>query len=202
MARTLGKVYVSAPTLAAVDNFARRIDMLDQRVVARHNKNLTKMPIRRKLVIRGLSMKVEVEALHNLLQRPEDNGEASEAAYLSAAYWLLKVLGSPAVPAVDEEDHPSIKALHKRLETDPMFSSLVALARGNLSWTVYTKTLSNTKESLMKLFQLLVEKADIVCTTPALSEEAPYRQWKTTRAKGIAIDEATGMGRPDLYCVW
>ncbi|PON20809.1 hypothetical protein TGAM01_v210317 [Trichoderma gamsii] len=112
MAHTLGKVFVSAPTLATVDSFSRRLDILDRRVVARHNKSLTKngshMPIRRKLVVRGLSMKDEIEALHSLLQRSADNGEASEAAfqdmtnglsYLSAAYWLLKVLGSPAVPS-------------------------------------------------------------------------------------------------------
>lgn len=156
-------------------------------------------------------MKDEIEALHSLLHRPKDDGEASEVAfqdtnkgifYLSAAYWLLKVLGFPAVPAIDEQDHPGIKALHKRLETDLLFSSLVAVARGKLSLPVYAKNAPNSRESLMKLFQILLEEADIVCTTPALSEEAPYRQWKTTRAKGVAIDEATGMGRPDLYCVW
>lgn len=215
MARTLGKVYVSAPSLAEVDNFARRIDMLDQRVVVRHSNNLTKngqhMSVRRKLIIRGLSMPDEIETLHSLLQRPRGNGGTSEAAfqdianglfYLSAAFWLLKVLGFPAIPAIEERDHPVIKSLRKKLETDPVFLSLVAVARGKLSWAVYARAAPNSKESLTKLFQLLIEEADIVCTTPALSEEAPYRQWKTTRAKGIAIDEASGMGRPDLYCVW
>ncbi|KAL7921496.1 hypothetical protein ACQKWADRAFT_327571 [Trichoderma austrokoningii] len=216
MTHTFGKIYVSAPTLAAVDNFARRIDMLDQRVVARHNKSLTKndpqMPTRRKLIIRGRSMKDEIEALHSLFQGLKDDAEAPQAAfqdvakgsfYLSVAYWLLKVLGSPVVSKINEDDHPGIKALYKRLETDPPFSSLVAVARGKLSWTVYARDVSASRDNLMKLLlQMLVEEADIVCTTPALSEEAPYRQWKTTRAKGIAIDEAAGMRRPDLYCVW
>lgn len=112
------------------------------------------------------------------------------------------MLGSPAVPAIDGQVSPGIRTLHKNLETDPLFSSLVSLARGKLSWTDYVGHVSNSREDLMKQFQVLIEEADIVCTTPALSEEAPYRKWKTTRAKGIAVDEATNMDRPDLYCVW
>lgn len=215
MVNSVQKVYVSAPTQVAVDNFARRINMLDERVVARHNKLLAKGDpgmIYRKLIIRGFPIRDEIKAFRNLLQRPRDGDAAAPKAefrgvskwklHLSGTYWLLKALGSPAVPALNEEDNHAIHILHEQLEKHPVFAPLVAVARGKLLWTDYVGHVSNSEEKLVSLFDRLIQAADLVCTIPALSEQAPYHQWKTTYAKGIAVDEAANMGRPDLYCVW
>lgn len=216
MAHCINKVYVSAPTHVAVDNFARRIDTLDQRVVARHNKLLTpdavQAPIRRKLVIRGFRLRDEIKAFRNLLQQPnigdaaapktKFRGTAKWKLHLSATYWLLKALGSPAVPALNEEDNASIGNMREKLEKHDVFAALVDVARGKLSWADYLGHESNSTYNLTSLFETLIEDADLVCTTPSLSEKVPYHKWKTTCAKGIAVDEAANMGRPDLYCVW
>ncbi|KAM0264320.1 hypothetical protein ACHAQJ_000810 [Trichoderma viride] len=214
MAHSVQKVYVSAPTHVAVDNFARRIDMLDQRVVARHNKSLTEdddqTPIRRKLIIRGFPIRDEIKAFRNLLQRPKDGdaaapkkefrGVAKWKLHLSLTYWLLKALGSPAVPALNEEDNKDIQLLHDELEKHSIFAPLADVARGKLSWNDYLGHESNSQDKLVILFEKLIQAADLVCTTPALSEKVSYHKWKTTCAKGIAVDEAANMGRPDLYC--
>lgn len=214
MAHSFEKVYVSAPTHVAVDNFARRIDMLDQRVVSRYNMSLpeSQSPILRKLIIRGFPIRDEIKALRNLLQRPKDSDAAApKTAFrgvtkwklqLSVTYWSLKVLGSPAVPALSAEDNPRLHNLQSVLETHLVYSSLVNVARGNLSWADYVGHTSNSTDNLTLLFEMLISEADLVCTTPALSEKIPYHKWKATRARGIAVDEAANMGRPDLYCVW
>lgn len=214
MAHSFENVYVSAPTHVAVDNFSRRIDMLDQKIVARYNESLPEgqYPVRRRLIIRGFPLRDETKALRNLLERPEDGDAAAPniafrgvtkwKLHLSAAYWVLKVLGSPAVPALSAEDSPCLHTLRSNLETHSVYSSLVEVARGTLSWTEYVGHASNSTDKLTLLFEMLIAEADLVCTTPALSEKVPYHKWKTTRARGIAIDEAANMGRPDLHCVW
>lgn len=115
---------------------------------------------------------------------------------------MLKVLGSPAVPALSAEDSPCLHTLRSELETHEVYSSLVEVARGTLSWSEYVGHASNSTDNLTVLFEMLIAVADLVCTTPALSEKDPYHKWKTTQARGIVIDEAANMSRADLYCVW
>ncbi|KAF4501098.1 hypothetical protein FAGAP_2683 [Fusarium agapanthi] len=55
----------------------------------------------------------------------------------------------------------------------------------------------------MGLMEMLIEVADIVCTTSSLTHtEDHLKKWKDGRARGIAVDEAGRMSRGDLYSVW
>ncbi|RSL42821.1 hypothetical protein CEP53_011993 [Fusarium sp. AF-6] len=58
------------------------------------------------------------------------------------------------------------------------------------------------KNVIEGLFRRILEAADIVCTTPAQSCSKFYRDWKNTKARGFAIDEAANMTRPDLHFLW
>lgn len=64
-----GKVYVSAPTHVAVDNIAKRIDMLDQKIVVRYNEVLSEgqYPVGRRLIIRFFPLRDEIKAFRALL---------------------------------------------------------------------------------------------------------------------------------------
>lgn len=194
LAHSVGKVYVSAPTQVAVDNFAKRIDALDQRTVARHNRSLTgidqQFPIRRKLIIRGFPIQDEIEAFGNLLHRPTTTDAAPLrdqfrgvtakcTLHLSPTYWLLKALGSPDVSALNEEDNGDIQIIHGVLEKHLIFATLVAVARGKLSWAGFQCHESNNNDKLIGLFELLIERADLIYTTPEMSEKCPYQKWKT-----------------------
>jgi hypothetical protein len=74
---------------------------------------------------------------------------------------------------------------------------------GKISWEEYVggKIVEDTE--IMRLMMMLTESADIVCTTPSLAHtEDHLRRWKLERARGVAIDEAGGMSRGDLYSIW
>lgn len=58
------------------------------------------------------------------------------------------------------------------------------------------------EKAIEAMFAYLFWNADILCTTPAMSMQEPYSIWKMTRARGIAVDEAGNISRPDLYRVW
>ncbi|KAM6516597.1 hypothetical protein FALCPG4_014778 [Fusarium falciforme] len=58
------------------------------------------------------------------------------------------------------------------------------------------------KNIIESLFNRILEVADIVYATPAQSCRKFYGEWKNTKAKGFAIDEAANMTRPDLCSLW
>jgi hypothetical protein len=57
-------------------------------------------------------------------------------------------------------------------------------------------------EALGQVFAKLLSWADVVCTTPSSSETFPYRNWKLTQARAVAVDEAGNINRAGLCCVW
>jgi hypothetical protein len=199
MAYTYQKVYVSASSHIAVDNFASRIDMLDRMIVKRYNESLPEhqSPMCRKLIIRGFPIKDEIKALRNLLEQPEDGDSAAAnmafrgvtkwKLHLSAAYWVLKALGSLAVPALGAEDSPYLHNLRGNLETHPVYSSLVDVARGNLSWSEYKGHASNSTDNLTALFEMLISETDLVCTTPTLSEKALITSGRLLRLRALLL---------------
>ncbi|KAF5723290.1 hypothetical protein FMUND_1924 [Fusarium mundagurra] len=89
------------------------------------------------------------------------------------------------------------------LAKSDIFTRLLERVSGTISWEEYVagETVSDTE--IMKLMEMRIEVADIVCTTPSLAHtEDHLKKWKVERARGIAIDEAGGMSRGDLYSVW
>ncbi|KAF5580454.1 DNA helicase [Fusarium pseudoanthophilum] len=89
------------------------------------------------------------------------------------------------------------------LARSDIFTRLLERVSGNISWEEYVagETVSDTE--IMKLMEMLIEVADIVCSTPSLAHtEDHLKKWKVERARGIAIYEAGGMSRGDLYSIW
>ncbi|KAM0249670.1 hypothetical protein ACHAQJ_008967 [Trichoderma viride] len=58
-------------------------------------------------------------------------------------------------------------------------------------------------ENVIKnIFCTILSHVDILCTTPALACQDELKEWREEEAKGIAVDEAGNICRPDLYSVW
>ncbi|KAI8721895.1 AAA-12 domain-containing protein [Fusarium sp. LHS14.1] len=82
---------------------------------------------------------------------------------------------------------------------------LRAVAKGEISWLEYKCGGGQVSVSTIgALLTHILYHADIVCTTPALScsKQDPYINWKNELAKGVAVDDAGSINRPDLYSVW
>lgn len=124
-----GKVYVSAPTHVAVNNFAVRMHETNKRVTSRLNEGLAPNGPnreRRKFIVRGFKIDDEIAAFRALVQNPDlGSDKACPSAFwrgnskwklpLSLAYWFLVVLGSPAVPKLHDDDAASLHVLHDQI---------------------------------------------------------------------------------------
>lgn len=211
MTETLGPIFASAPTHVAVNTFAARLYAVSSNVADRYNTGKReKHRIRRKLVVRGYNEE-EYEAFQRLLR---DSNAADGAGsgpwkkpgawklHLSKAYWLLMCLRSPTTPGLHHSDSAAVHRLQRRLDKDHRLARLRGVISGLISWEVYISGKMVDKNIIEGLFSQILEAADIVCTTPAQSCGRFYRDWKNTKAKGFAIDEAANMTRPDLYSLW
>ena len=94
MARSLGKIYVSAGTHVAVNNIADRIDSVDRGVTERYNKGRNDDDptprARNLLVVRAYNMDDEVTAFKQLLRSPSDgNNAAPNSAWMGISRWQL-----------------------------------------------------------------------------------------------------------------
>lgn len=214
MAESFCKLYGSAPTHVAVDNFAARIDSVNSRVVDRYNqcKNFDDPTrARRKVVLRGYRPDDELRAFRKLLENPTDGdisvfstsgGTSKWKLNLSLAYWLLMVLGSPAVRDLAPDDSLALHRAHDRIQNARHLAKLRDVATGAITYADFQDDMSASDKSLGELLMDILYSADIVCTTSALSSRNPYRDWKEDVAKCIAVDEAANMQRPDLLTVW
>lgn len=117
MRASQGKVYGSAPSNVAVDNFAERLSRIDDEAIKQANKGgalNTTQRIRRIIIIRGYAIADEIAAFRKLLESPKEGNDAAPKKEwkpkskwkldLSATYWLLMVLRSPAVRQLDSDE--------------------------------------------------------------------------------------------------
>ncbi|RSL42484.1 hypothetical protein CEP54_015466 [Fusarium duplospermum] len=211
MVETLGPIFASAPTHVAVNTFAARLYAVSSSVVERSNKGKPeKSCIRRQLVVRGYDEE-EYEAFQRLLRDPKGVDDATSDSWkrpgrwnlhLSKAHWLLMCIRSRAVPSLHPCDSIAIHRLQRQVDQDNRLVRLRRVASGAISWEEYANGKMVDKNVIEALFRRILEAADIVCATPAQSCGKFYRDWKKTKARGFAIDEAANMTRPDLYSLW
>jgi hypothetical protein len=64
------------------------------------------------------------------------------------------------------------------------------VAKGTTSWAEYSNGGPSSDEILKEVMYHIMNRADLLCTTPANTEEKPIIFWKTELANGIAVDEA------------
>ncbi|KAF7547026.1 hypothetical protein G7Z17_g7999 [Cylindrodendrum hubeiense] len=214
MSASLGKIYASAPTHVAVDNFAARLGLVTARVIDRLNQGKEDTDrVHRKLIIRAYKQSEEINAFENLIQNPHNGDSATPRSswkapskwklHLSLAYWLLMLLRSPSVRDLHVDDSPTLHQIQGEIDGKQDMGHLRAVAVGDITWEEYEAKSTHPTGKLIETFMLsILGAADVLCTTPSLSNQDPFKDWKNRKARGIAVDEAANMTRPDLYCVW
>ncbi|OPB40625.1 hypothetical protein A0O28_0007050 [Trichoderma guizhouense] len=90
--------------------------------------------------------------------------------------------------------------MQRDMNSRPEFDRLCDFATGRISWQEYQGE-AVPKGFITGMLLHIIDQADILCTTPSLSCGLPYRPWKE-RARGIAVDEAGNISRPDFYSAW
>jgi len=215
---TFGPTLCSGPSNIAVDNLAERMDRIDLETCDQYNRGIppTRKDDRstRRLIIRGYPMHQEVAAFRRLLENP-DALQAPEQEWgivgkwkfpTSLAFWLLVCLDSRATQAIRTihvDGAPALHGLRKHLQ-DQKYEALRDVAAGTISWAEYMAGKPVTDAMVRDFFvQHLVRFADVVCTTPALTEsEFAYHKFKQLKTQAVVVDEAGNMGRADLASVW
>ncbi|CAG9936851.1 unnamed protein product [Clonostachys rosea f. rosea IK726] len=213
MRASQGKVYGSAPSNVAVDNFAERLSRIDDEAIKQANKGgalKTTQRIRRIIIIRGYAIADEIAAFRKLLESPKEGNDAAPKKEwkpkskwkldLSATYWLLMVLRSPAVRQLDSDDSLALHDIQKFYDGQTDLAPLRDIMEGKKRWEDLDAGVFEPGV-ISEMLQLLIDNADILLTTPAKSQHLSYLGWKKT-ARGVAIDEAANMTRPDLDCIW
>lgn len=215
MQGSLGRILCSAPSNVAVDNFAARIDSITSTVTARYNKDMQEDApdrMRHKLVVRAYKTFEEMDAFLILLENPSagntalfKRGSAGTTTWqlnLSIAFWLLVVLRSSTVRPLHLDDHKVLHEMRERIDERNDLDRLRAVASGEMAWDDYKGGSQVQRDKLTTLMKEILAAADMLCTTPEMTENCPpYHAWKKT-AKGVAVDEAANMNRADLVCVW
>ncbi|KAH6962910.1 hypothetical protein DER45DRAFT_609250 [Fusarium avenaceum] len=220
MQAKLGRILCSGPTDEVIDNFAAHLAHRDEAMIDRYNNGKAVAdPGRRryKLIIRGYNPSQEMAAITSLLKNPKCGDDAVPLnswelpsrwkLNLSCAFWLLLVLRSPAAGRqLRPDDHPYLHALQKRIDARSDLLSLRQVATGAITWEEYKATVKSYDlffEDVRTLVGPIVENAEILCVTPADSENCkPFLNWKLKHARGVAIDEAACLSPGDLCCVW
>ncbi|WXC63367.1 hypothetical protein SNK03_009189 [Fusarium graminearum] len=156
----------------------------------------------------------ESAAFRRLLQDPNQGDNAAPDSFfdppsnwklhLSSVYWLLMLLRSPIVRSLHQDDAPVLHHLQQGIDQNLDIAGLRALVTRAIDW----ETFSGSKEydiamtTAGEYLNDIACRAKILCATPADSENDKRVKMFKLHAKGFAIDEASNMKRPNLYCVW
>ncbi|KAM0325796.1 hypothetical protein ACHAQA_007098 [Verticillium albo-atrum] len=213
MNSSLGKILVSAPSNVAVCNFADRIDRISIRVAARCNKDKSAddpTRARHRLIVRGFKLDTELAAFKRLLENPATGelpvGDSEWQFHLSLTYWALSLLGGGShisgTRALDPDESESVTKIRQQFQEQAEYDHLRVLLDGGITYQQYASGSMVKAANITALMIAILERADMLCTTPAATDYEPFRSWKNGQAEGIAIDEAANMHRADLYSVW
>ena len=217
MEATAGPILCSGPTNGAIDNLADRVYRISESVTTRSNqrKSDSMDATHRRLVVRTFRIEHELNAFMALLEGQDDAEAASVRSrrrgpskwrlHLSATYWLLVLLGSSIEGVADlhPQDSKALQDLRRDFDQRPDLALLRSRAQGKISRDEFHEKAVDHDALVRSLLRAIIRVADILCVTPAVSEnDEECHKWKSTRARGIAVDEAASMTRPDLLSVW
>ncbi|VUC28144.1 unnamed protein product [Clonostachys rosea] len=212
LCHSVGRVLASAPSNSALTNFAKRLVEVENKTVAVCNEGKEENArIRRKLVIRAHNLNDEIRAFQTLLKMPGEGDKAAPNhkwrpeskwhAHLSPAWYLLGILRSPAGHQIERDDNSALAQLQSGFDANLDLQSLRDVAEGKITWSEFEGNVFYGAGKVRMLLEMVIAEADILCVTPSISEKPPFKLWKAC-AKGVAVDEAGFISRPDLDCVW
>lgn len=210
MVARLGKIILSGPSHASVTNAASRAYRVSMGVARECNEagREEQERVRHTLVVRVHRENVETAAFKHLLEKPEDvegaGGGSKFQLDLSRPYWLLVLLESNAkgIPELHPDDSPALHMMRRNMARRSELTPLFERAQGRISWEDYVAKASGHENGISSLFNQLLDIADVLALTPALSQnDDKCQKWKTTKARGVLVDEAANMNRADFICV-
>ncbi|KAF5598797.1 DNA helicase [Fusarium pseudocircinatum] len=174
----VGKVLCSGPTDTAVDDFAYRLNKQTWDVTERLNAGnpLDELSrYRRKLIVRPYPFDQELRAFYLLLKKPElgkevlddwkftgePNEDVNWKLELSATYWLLLILRSPALDRVlGPEDSLALNEMQQVIDGDEIVE---LVASGHLGDARYRHEFEEQLEDIFKyLWKMLINSADFL----------------------------------------
>jgi hypothetical protein len=114
----------------------------------------------------------------------------------------MVILGATrqGIRQLEADDSEVVHELRREIEADDAWKQVLDCVAGRISYSDLVKT---SLPSLLALIKKIIRRADLVCVTPARSDElnSPARNFKTKEAAGILIDEAANMTMADYMCV-
>lgn len=212
----LGQIFGTAPTHVAVDNFAARLHTVTSRITDKYNEGKAiddPSRLQRRLVVRTYSMEEEVSAFWKLLEAEVTSKEFTPVAskrskhhiHLSCAEWLMKALGGSPETQLHPDDSWKLHQICSDDDEDATqeSSKLLAVVRKQTTWAIFVEEGKVSTAFIVDMMNQIRLQADILCSTPArCCKDTTLRDWRNENVKGIAVDEAANMTRPDLYSVW
>ncbi|KAJ3530916.1 hypothetical protein NM208_g3330 [Fusarium decemcellulare] len=214
MAASLGKVFGSGPTHAAVDDFSEALYTISYHVTEAYNVGKEAgNRSRRALVVRAFELDYEFVAFDKLLRDPDLRSDATPynlwevksewKFHLSPSYWLLMCFGSSPPRPLHDDDSQALHNLRDFIVGRQDLARLRDLVAKNITWEEYVNGRMVGRDELMKLLKHVIMEADILCALPTqAANEETLAIWRMEHARGIAIDKAGSIARPDLYSVW
>ncbi|RKL38840.1 hypothetical protein BFJ72_g6970 [Fusarium proliferatum] len=181
----VGKVLCSGPTNTAVDDFAYRLHKYTWDLTEKLNagKSVDQSSwYRRKLIVRPYSFDQELNAFYMLLKKPElgkkvlddwkftgePNKDVDWKLQLSVAYWLLLLLGSPALDRVlGPEDSLALHKMQQDIDGDEILDPIRQVFSGHVGDFHDRCEFRQQLEDIFQYLQkMLIDRADFLCVTP------------------------------------
>jgi hypothetical protein len=159
-------------------------------------------------------MQAEVNAAMEMLKDPEyvpriqpGKRKSPWTLELSAAYWLLVLLGCRGgrFGALHPDDSEALHRLRVEFNGRQDLADLRAVAAGNMTTGEFREAhdMAIFKDAILpNLMGQIIEIADFLAMTPAQSTKKGYRTWVDRTAQAVLVDEAANMHRSDLACIW
>ncbi|KAK5997359.1 DNA replication ATP-dependent helicase/nuclease DNA2-like protein [Cladobotryum mycophilum] len=191
----IGRVYGSGPTNIAIDNLAERTCRVIGDIVSTYNSTKPSYaePICRKIIIRGHELEREIRVFFRILY-----------THSIKNIWSVEDVGfkTQDFEALHPDDDVALHRLHEQWQSQPGLSRLLSLAQDEMTTEEYKSGKTVDSDIIRKLMQQILDLAHMVCTTPHISDDSPYKEWNGLKANAVAFDEAGALSRPDALLVW
>lgn len=207
------RIYVSAPTNAAVSHICQRIHQIRVELVEEGGKVDAISQLRQAVILRGFQLHIEEDQVMQRLRAPQGQHRPGMAGSFwhpsswtlenSLAFFTLQALGfaSDEIPDLDDKSSPLLLKLRDSLATCSRVAGLRRLACRSISHEDYLDEQQCDKDSFQDLLRKVASCASVICTTPETSANSFFEPLKRT-SDVVVLNAAGAMGRADAINVW